>query len=322
MLFEKLVKKRYRNALFRRADPTDDLKYFSVEDFSGLVRKEYKFSSRHGHKLAGQFYYYPDPIRDRIIVFDHGMGNGGHRSYMREIEMLARAGYKVFAYDHTGCAESGGESLRGLAQSLVDLDDCLNALKSDPEYSECTFSAIGHSWGAYSTLNILALHPNIAHIVAISGFLSVKDMHKQIFHGYLSLYRKNAYDMEEESNPSHVHFDAISALNKTKSRVLIIASDNDKIVKTALHHKKLEKKLIGKSNIRFLIVSGIDHNPNYTLDAVKYKRKFSKRLSKMRKSGLLETPEQKKAFIDEVDWLKMTEQDELVWQEIFETLKK
>ena len=42
----------------------------------------------------------------------------------------------------------------------------------------------------------------------------------------------------------------------------------------------------------------------------------------MRKSGLLETPEQKKAFIDEVDWLKMTEQDELVWQEIFETLKK
>ena len=322
MLFEKLVKKRYRHALFRRADPTDDVKYFSAEDFSGLVRREYSFKSHHGHTLAGQFYYYPAPIADRIVVFDHGMGNGGHRSYMREIEVLARAGYKVFAYDHTGCAESGGESLRGLAQSLADLDDCLSALKADSEYSDCRISVIGHSWGAFSTLNILALHPSVAHIVAISGFLSVKDMHKQIFHGFLSLYRKTAYAMETESNPDHAAFDAVSTLSKTSAQVLIIASDNDKVVKTALHHKRLEKKLKGKSNIRFLLVEGRDHNPNYTEDAIKYKREFSKSLSKMRKSGLLDTPEQKKAFVDGVDWLRMTEQDELVWQEIFETLKK
>jgi pimeloyl-ACP methyl ester carboxylesterase len=218
--------------------------------------------------------------------------------------------------------ESGGEDTNGFAQSLCDLCDLLSAVEKTDRLKDCEISIVGHSWGAFSALNILALHPDVAHVVAISGFLSVKDMHKQIFHGFLSLYRKKAYAMEKESNSEHAHFDAVSTLGKTDAQVLIIASDNDEVVKTSLHHKKLEKSLRGKSNIRFMLVEGRDHNPNYTLDAVKYKREFSKRLSKMRKEGLLNTPEQKKAFVDEVDWFKMTEQDELVWQKILETLKK
>lgn len=322
MLFEKIVKKKYRASLFRRADLADDVKYFSVADFPDLIREEYKFASRAGYSLAGQFYYYGNPRSDRIVVFDHGMGNGGHRSYLREIEILARAGYKVFAYDHTGTAESEGDTLNGLAQSLADLDCCLVTLRSDSNYSSCKFSVVGHSWGGYSTLNILAFHPYVAHVVALSGFVSVRDMHKQLLGGFLSLYRNAVYEIEMSVNSEYAPMNAAQTLSATDAHVLIIASDNDKVVKTKLHHDLLVKKLSDKKNIRFLLVKGRGHNPNYTLDAVKYKEEFMKRLTKMRKAGLLNTAEQKRKFTDEFDWWRMTEQDEDVWHEILTTLEK
>lgn len=322
MLFENIIKNRYRATLFRRADLADDVKYFSARDFVGLIREEYKFKSWRGDTLSGQFYFYNKPRDGRIIVFDHGMGNGGHRAYMREIEVLARAGYKVFAYDHTGCAESEGESLNGLAQSLSDLDSCLRALRSDEKYSSCKFSVIGHSWGGYSALNILALHPYVAHVIAISGFISVRDMHKQIFRGALSFYRNSAYEIEKEANPEFADYNAADTLKDTDAKVLIIASDDDEVVKSKRHFDKLRKKLQGKGNIRFITVRGRAHNPNYTEDAIAYKKEFSKRLAKMRKRGLLDTVERKQAFIEEIDWFKMTEQDEDVWREILQTLEK
>lgn len=322
MLFEKSVEKRYRAALFRRADIADDVKYFSHLDFLGLVREEYKFKSHTGNTLSGQFYYYGNPIKNRIIVFDHGMGNGGHRAYMREIEILAKAGYKVFAYDHTGCAESEGETINGLSQSLADLDACLSALKADGRYSSSEISVVGHSWGGYSALNILAHHPDVRHVIAISGFVSVKDMQKQILGGFLSFYRNMAYGIEREANERYVDCDGAKTLLCTDAHVLIVASDNDKVVKTKLHYEKLRKSLAHKANVRFLLVNDRDHNPNYTRDAVEYKRSFSKRLSKMRKAGLLDTAQQKRDFIDEFDWYRMTAQDEYVWGEILKTLEK
>lgn len=322
MLFEKRIQNRYHAALFRRADLADDVKYFSVTDFVGLIREEYKFHSHAGNVLSGQFYFYGKPRDGRLVVFDHGMGNGGHRAYLREIEVLARAGYKVFAYDHTGCAESEGESLNGLAQSLSDLDACLEVLRADEKYSSCKLSVIGHSWGGYSALNILALHPYIAHVIAISGFISVRDMHKQIFSGFLSFYRDVAYDIERKANPKYADFNAVDTLKDTDSQVLIIASDNDGVVKTKRHYNKLRKKLRDKENIRFMTVKGRAHNPNYTHAAIAYKKEFTKRLAKMRKRGLLDTSDRKQAFIDGVDWFRMTEQDVDVWREILQTLEK
>ena len=119
----KLMEKLYRNNLFIRNDNANGIFYFSASDFDGLQSHGYSFSSSMGHGLKGCFYHYENPAADRLVVFDHGMGNG-HRAYMREIERLAKAGFLVFSYDHTGCMESGGESTNGFAQSLKDLNDC------------------------------------------------------------------------------------------------------------------------------------------------------------------------------------------------------
>lgn len=321
MIFSKQIERIYRSKLFSRCDDVGVAHYFSAEDFPGLRCQDFSFPARAGHSLKGWFYSYGQPAADRLVVFDHGMG-GGHRSYMREIERLARAGYLVFAYDHTGCMESGGESTNGFAQSLSDLDDCLTALKKLDSLRGRTISVVGHSWGAFSTMNIPALHPDVTHVVALSGFVSVKDMVNQNFSGILKLYRKELYALERKANPDYVNYNACKSLAATDAKVLLIYSADDPMVKKEVHYDVLHKALSGKKNVRFLLVDGKQHNPNYTADAVQYLAQYTKELTGQLKKLQLGTVEERKAFLQTYDWHRMTEQDESVWQVILETLAK
>lgn len=319
MIFEKQIEKVFRAQLYNRCDDTGNVYYFSADDFEGLKKDDYEFASSMGHALKGAFYHYDSPIPERIVVFDHGFG-GGHRAYMKEIELLCRHGFLVFAYDHTGCMESGGETPNGFSQSLCDLNDCLAALKADEKYNKHDISVMGHSWGAFSCLNIATLHPDVSHIVAISGFVSVSDMIEQNFSGILKPYRKTIMRIERESNPRFVDYDAVKSLSGTDASVLLIYSSNDKLVSKKQHYDKLKAGLSGKNNVRMLLVENKGHNPNYTDDALRYKDDFFKILTKKVKNKELDTPEQKKSFVASFDWNRMTAQDESVWSEIFKTL--
>ena len=315
-----LLEKAYRKNLFIRNDNPNGIFYFTPADFDGLQAHPYTFPSSMGHELKGYFYHYENPIPNRLVVFDHGMGNG-HRAYMREIERLAKAGFLVFSYDHTGCMESGGESTNGFAQSLKDLDDCFKALKAEPALAGRSFSVMGHSWGSFSTMNIVSLHPEITHVVSMSGFVSVKRMLEQTFAGILKGAVKTMYGLEKKANPDFVDFDAVQSLKNTSAKVLLIASSDDKIVKKEYHFDVLQKELREKENISFLLTEGKGHNPSYTCDAVQYKDAFFADFQKAVKKKQLETAQQQKIFMARYDWHRMTEQDEAVWQVILQTLQ-
>ena len=312
-----LLEKMYKNTLFVRHDDDGTLFYFSALDFPGLKKEPYSFTTKAGHRLNGYFYSYDNAIEGRIVVFDHGMG-AGHRAYLKEIEMLARHGYLVYSYDHTGCTESEGESIMGFAGSLADLDSCIAAIKSD--FPEKDISVVGHSWGGFSTLNIAAYHPDIKHVVAMAGFVSVKSMQSQVIPFFLRPFIGCLFKLEEKTNPDYVFASAIDALSDTKAKVLVIHSSDDKTVSFKRHFERLRRALLGKSNVRFLELSGKDHNPNYTHDAVKYKNDFFKVYSAKRKAGELNSDEAKAEFKASYDWERMTAQDESVWSEIFSTL--
>ena len=279
----------------------------------------YAFQANAGHKLQGYFYRYDNAIPGRVVVFDHGMG-GGHRSYMREIERLCRAGYLVFSYDHTGCMESGGEHTNGFAQSLNDLDACVKALKEAPGMQDRTIAVMGHSWGAFAAMNIAALYPEVTHVVAMSGFVSVKDMVNQNFSGILKGYRRDLYAIERQANPEYVGYHAAKTLAATTARVLLIYNADDKLVSREVHYDTLRTALRTKPNVSFLLTEGKGHNPNYTADAVKYLGEYLTTLTAKLKKLELGTPEARKAFVDSYDWHRMTEQDEAVWSVILETL--
>lgn len=321
MIFAKQIEKIYRAQIFARCDDRGTVRYFSAEDFEGLRKEPFSFISSRGLKLQGYFYFYENFNKDRLVVFDHGYG-GGHRAYMTEIEMLCRHGFRVFAYDHTGCMESEGECTFGLAQSLCDLNDALNALKAVEDCKNLKFSVIGHSWGAFSTLNIAALHPDVAHIVALSGFVSVEKMIEQNFSGLLTPFRRRILALERETNPKFADHNAIDTLKNTNANVLLIYSSNDRMVHKEIHFDALKNALGDRENIRFLLSENKNHNPNYTLDAVSYLGEFSADLAARAKKKALASDRQRSEFVASYDWRRMTMQDEDVWQEIFNTLDK
>lgn len=319
MIFEKQILNIYKGMAFSRCDNNGTAYYFSSDDFSGLEKRRYELKSSLGHTLVGYIYSYPSPIEGRIVVFDHGFG-GGHRSYMKEIELLCKHGYRVFAYDHTGCMESGGESANGMTQSLVDLNDVINTIKKDDELGRLDISVVGHSWGGYSCLNITALHPDISHVVVISGFVSVKLLVDSFFGGLLKGYRKAVMALERATSPDFVDYDATKTLAKTSARVLLIYSSNDTLCPQKPHFEALKNALDGKAGVRLMLVQNKGHNPNYTEDAVKCLGAYLKEKKRLSKKKLLATASQREQFVKAQDWNKMTEQDINVWNEIFATL--
>ena len=319
MIFEKKIVGIYQQQFLNRCDDTGLAHYFSHEDFPGLRQQPFDFQSSLGHTMKGWFYCYDEIIPGRVVIFEHGFG-GGHRSYMKEIEMLARHGYLVYTYDHTGCMLSGGDSPRGLSQSLRDLNDAINALQATQGFKDLKISVMGHSWGGFSAMNIAALHPEVTHIVALSGFVSVEEMVGQFFSGILKGYRKPVLKIEQENNPDFVHYNAARTLADTAAKVLLIYSSNDKLVIREIHHGILSKALTGKADTRILLEENKGHNPNYTADAVAYLAEYTADMTRRLKDKKLSTEAEKKAFREKRDWNRMTKQDEKVWAEIFKTL--
>ena len=319
MIFEKKVVGFYTAQFFNRCDDKGLAHYFSHADFPGLRQQPFDFKSSLGHDMKGWFYCYDEIIPGRLVIFEHGFG-GGHRSYMKEIERLCRRGFLVYTYDHTGCMESGGDSPRGLSQSLRDLNDAINALQATPGFRDLKISVMGHSWGAFSAMNIAALHPEVTHIVALSGFVSVEEMVGQFFSGILKGYRKAVLKLEQESNPDFVTYNAARTLADCAAKVLLIYSSNDKLVIREIHHSILTKALEGKADTRILLEENKGHNPNYTADAVAYLAQYTADMTRKLKDKKLNTEEEKKAFRDSWDWDRMTKQDEKVWAEIFKAL--
>lgn len=320
MIFEKAILNVYKSNIRIRQDGNPLLHYYSASDFPGLQRTPFDFEGNAGQKLQGYYYYYSSPRKDRLIVFDHGMGNG-HVAYLREIELIARRGYTVFTYDHTGCRESEGENIVGFAQSLCDLDYAINALHSAKEYGDAKYTVIGHSWGGFAALNISALHPEIESCISLSGFIGVERMIEQFFSGILRFYRPSVMRLEHESNPMYSLIDARKSLKNSKSRILYIASDNDPTVKTAYHFDTLKNSPPEGADIEFCLVHGKLHNPNYSASAVSELDKMSKAMTEGMKKKAFETTEAVDAFRNSWDWEKITEQDEELWNKIFDFIE-
>ena len=317
MIFEKQIVNIYKGMAYTRCDDDGTAFYFTSKDFENLRVEAYPFNSSKGHKLSGYLYHYDGAIENRIVVFDHGFG-GGHTSYMKEIEKLCRHGYLVFAYDHTGCMESGGKNPNGMAQSLCDLNDCITTIKSDRRFAGYDISVMGHSWGGFSTLNISALHPDISRIVVLSGFVSVELLISAYFSGILKPYRKAIWQLEESSNPDFVRFNAIETLKNSNTCALLIYSDNDALCSKVVHYDALLNGLSECKSVKFLLENGKGHNPNYTTGAVALLSEYISAKNKNKKK--LATEAEKKAFVSSFDWDSMTEQDERVWAQIFEHL--
>lgn len=314
-----IVKELYKKLITHRYDNDHIIHYFSHVDFAGLEAKPFSFKTEKGLTVRGNFYHYAQYDKTQLVVFCHGLG-GGHRSYMREIERIAREGYRVLAYDNIGCFESDGDGLEGLTESLHDLDLCLTYLSTLDEMQGIRVHVIGHSCGGYAVSNIISYHPEVASVCAISAFCSVKIFLDAFFGGKLKWLQRSVYNIEKGYNAAYVASSSVDALSKAQCPVLLVHSQDDGTV-SCKHNTQYLMDTLQNGRVRYLIVDHKAHNPNYTENAVKLLAEQLGTYRKLVAQKKLKTYEAKKAYVDNMDFWAMTEQDEAVWSEIFKLWK-
>jgi dipeptidyl aminopeptidase/acylaminoacyl peptidase len=237
----------------------------SMEEFPGLQSQKYSFPSKQGQKLAGYRYYRETEEAKGVILIAHGLGGGGHNSYMDVADYFVSHGYVVFAYDATGNDDSEGSSVRGLPQGIIDLDYAIRFVKQNSDFKELPILLFGHSWGAYSSGSVLKLHPDIKAVVMVAGFNRSMDIIEEegrrmagdamsVLMPYLSLY-------ERIKMGRYASYSCIEGFEASDSGVMIIHSSDDEMISKEISFDVFENRY--QENPRFRFVSYEDRGHNY-----------------------------------------------------------
>ena len=318
MLFSKIIEKKFAEVL-GRYDGDPSIKYNHINDFENLKSETFDVKGDHNIMLKGKFYYYDEFKADKLIVFDHGIG-AGHEAYLNEIEYLAKSGFSVYAYDHTGCALTMGEGILGFAQGINDLDHVLTTLKNDDRFKGLPLKIMGHSWGAYSCMNVCALHEEVSHVVSLAGFLSAKSLSEQYIPKAFLKYSKEVMDRERLHNPKYADMDAIDSLLKSKAKLLHLQSRDDVKVKFDLSCEIMMDKLKERPNTEFIVLDGHNHDPQRTKAAKIANEEMLNELNKLNKKNKLADKAAQESFKAKYNWNQIYEQDPEVWSKIINFL--
>ena len=206
----------------------------SVDEFDGLNVKRYTFSSDQGQNLVGYQYYKTLENTKGVIVISHGLGGGGHNSYMDVADFFTSNGYVVFAYDATGNDESEGSSVKGLPQGLIDLDYAIQFVKQTSDFDNLPIMLFGHSWGGYSVGSVLKLQPDVKAVVMVAGFNKSMDIIEEegkkiagdgvrVLLPYISLYERMKFG-------KYASYNCINGFENTEAGVMIIHSADDEMI--------------------------------------------------------------------------------------------
>lgn len=254
---------------------------YSVSDFEGLRVEECSFTSNNGQLLAG--YKYSKEAKDikGVVVIAHGLGGGGHNTYMDIADYFTSDGYLVFAYDATGNDRSEGDSVEGLPQGVIDLDYALRYVKQANEYKELPIMLFGHSWGGYSVGNVLNRHPDVKAAVIVSGFDRSSDMIEsqgreilgpaiKIFLPYVSLYERLKFG-------KYASYSAIGGFDSSEAGVMVLCSKDDTTVPPEFGYDKFYEAYGDSPRFCFTKYEDRGHNYIYYSEAAKdYRDRLNK----------------------------------------------
>lgn len=206
----------------------------SIDEFEGLNSQRYTFASNQGQILVGYKYYRELKDIKGVVIIAHGLGGGGHNSYMDVADFFTSNGYIVFAYDATGNDESGGRSVRGIPQGLIDLDYAVQFVKQTSDFNGLPIMLFGHSWGGYSAGSVLNLHPDVKAVVMVAGFNKSMDIIEEegkriagdgvrVLLPYISFYEKMKLG-------KYASYDCIGGFENADAGIMIIHSEDDKMI--------------------------------------------------------------------------------------------
>ncbi|WP_200798712.1 alpha/beta hydrolase family protein [Bacillus tuaregi] len=206
----------------------------SIDEFYGLNYQRHTFTSNQGQVLVGYKYFRNLENSKGVVVISHGLGGGGHNSYMDVADYFASNGYMVFAYDATGNDESEGRSVKGIPQGLIDLDFALQYVKQASDFEGLPIMLFGHSWGGYAVGSGLNLHPDVKAVVMVAGFNKSMDIIEEegkkiagdgihFLLPYISFY-------ERMKLGKYATYNCIKGFENSEAGVMIIHSTDDEMI--------------------------------------------------------------------------------------------
>ncbi len=238
----------------------------NVEDFDGLQRTQYEFASDKGQMLTG-YMYSSGEEQHGIIVMAHGLGGGGHNSYMDCANYFANNGYYVFAYDATGNDESEGEGVGGFPQGVIDLDYAISFVEESGNFPSLPIVLFGHSWGGYSACSVLTYHPEVKAVISCSGCNSSEGIFEAqgkkvagdgiyLFMPFVKLYESIKYG-------SYASNTAMDGFDFSETAVMIIHSVDDNTVPIEYGYDIYYEKYKDDPRFRFIRFEDRGHDHIY-----------------------------------------------------------
>ncbi len=260
---------------------TADWTAYSVSDFEDLHVEECTFPSNNGQLLAGYQYSKEYQPAKGVLVLAHGLGGGGHNTYMDLADYFTTNGYLVFAYDVTGNDKSEGSSVKGLPQGVIDLDYALRYVKQADVYAGLPIVLFGHSWGGYSVGNVLNCQPDVKAAVLAAGFDRSTELFEQqgesmigsaikVFMPYVSLYEHIKFG-------KYASYNAIDGFANTTACIMVLHSKDDTTVLPENGYDKFYKFYGDDTRFQFIEYENKGHNYLYYSEAAKqYKDQLNK----------------------------------------------
>ena len=256
----------------------------NMNDYPNLNRKRYEFNTIKNNKLVGYLYSNSLVEEKGVVVFAHGLGNGGQIGYLEIYDYLSSNGYYVFAYDATGNDESEGRSVSGLPQGIMDLDSAINFVKTIEEVNDLPLMLMGFSFGGFSVSNVVGYHDEVKAVVAIAGWnesLNLIEYKSSQYVGsfskvllpFVSLYEKIKYG-------KYASFKAMESFSKTDAKIMIVHSEDDLSVPIEYGYYKYYEKY--KSDERFIFKYYTDRGHTgvyYSDEGRKYYKNFVNQLN-------------------------------------------
>ena len=235
-----------------------------LDDFDGLKADKHEFTSNEGRKLVGYRYYVDGVKAQGVVVIAHGLGGGGHNSYMNVAYYFAKHGYSVFAYDATGNDESQGKGVKGIPQGVADLSYAIDYLQNINEVKDLPVMLWGHSWGGYCVSAVLNYHPEVKAVASISGFNQSGDLIRaqgqQMVGGLIGFMMPYVNSIERTKCGKYSSANALGGFSNSECGVFIAHSSDDTTVPIEYGYDIYYKQYADNPRFEFIKYENKGHN--------------------------------------------------------------
>ena len=188
-------------------------------------------------ELTGYVYGEPSGADARpakgLVIIAHGIASGAD-SMLAQTMYFVDHGWMVLAFDGTGTRSSGGEAVRGLPQTKLDVEAACAFAHGDPELAGEPTVLFGHSMGGYAVTAALADDIDVDAVVSVAAFNSPNET-ISAFLSYVSPVASIEYPFACWQNKrlfgDDANTSAVDAINSVDIPVMIIAGTEDEVVR-------------------------------------------------------------------------------------------